>query len=180
MTRLKETIGSLTKRWQRKLSPWTCVRSGLKGLITITLICWMGYLFDLSMIMAPFAASCITVFTTPRDPFAQPMNIVFGYLTAALIGLIMVNLLPHEWWFAGISLAVTISAMAFLRVTHPPAGSVPLILFYYKENATWDFLLFPTLTGSLIIVVSAIVLHNIPLPRIREYPRKTDSEPTRR
>ncbi|NRB36865.1 MAG: HPP family protein [Pseudomonadales bacterium] len=42
---------------------------------------------------------------------------------------------------------------------HPPAGSNPVIVFL--SLAHWDFLLLPTLLGSLFLVVAALIYNNL-------------------
>jgi len=56
-------------------------------------------------------------------------------------------------------LAFAIAAMQFLRVPHPPAGSNPFIVFLLGAN--WDYLWMPTLIGSLLIVLVALLYNNI-------------------
>jgi CBS-domain-containing membrane protein len=52
--------------------------------------------------------------------------------------------------------------MLGLRLVHPPAGSNPLIVFALK--AKWSFLLFPTLLGSVALVVLAQLWHRWFMP----------------
>lgn len=168
---LKKLTKKYTKRWQPEVSLLTCLRLGLRAFITISALAAIGHLSEVPMIIAPFAASCITIYTNTNEEFAQPANIIGGYLVASVAGFIMVNYFPHQWWTVGIMVALTISAMAYFRVTHPPAGAMPLLMFYYHENVSLKFILFPVLAGSLVIVVMAIILFKIPIGRKRKYPR---------
>jgi CBS-domain-containing membrane protein len=56
--------------------------------------------------------------------------------------------------------------MVALGVVHPPAGSNPIIIFLGQSN--WGFLIFPTLTGVVVIVLVALVYNN--LTRKTSYP----------
>ena len=159
----------LLKRHQKKLSFFSCIKSGIKGLIAISGVSALGYFSDHTLIIAPFAASCITIFTTPDDEFAQPINVIGGYFIATALGLITVHLFPHEWWALGPMLAITISTMAYFRVTHPPAGAVPFLLYFYHSDAGPLFLVLPTMTGCIALVSIALVLQR--LPKSRKYPR---------
>lgn len=48
--------------------------------------------------------------------------------------------------------------MMLTRTVHPPAGSNPVIIFLTLPG--WDFLLYPTLTGALMLVVVALTFNN--------------------
>lgn len=66
-----------------------------------------------------------------------------------------------------LALASAISVMILTKTVHPPAGSNPLIVFLLAEN--WDYLIFPTLTGSVILVLTALIYIN--LHKNRSYPQ---------
>ena len=54
------------------------------------------------------------------------------------------------------------SAIAVMMLTctaHPPAGSNPVIVFLMLPG--WSFALFPTLTGAVILVLVALLFHNL-------------------
>ena len=56
-----------------------------------------------------------------------------------------------------------IAAMAALRLTHPPAGADPLVVFF--DNPGWAYLGLPVAIGSLALVVIAWWFHRLP-PRV--------------
>jgi len=60
-----------------------------------------------------------------------------------------------------------IALMMATRTVHPPAGSNPVIVFLIQPG--WDFLLFPTLTGALLLAVVALIYNN--LSRNDKYPK---------
>ena len=63
--------------------------------------------------------------------------------------------------------------MLLLRVTHPPAGAVPLVAMAAPDRA---LLLFPTLLVSAVVLVGlAILMHRLP-PRVT-YPRELPPAP---
>lgn len=148
-----------------------CLKSGVKGMVTIFLLSVIGYLSGKNLVIAPFASSCITVFTCPEDNFAQPINVIGGYFVATIVGILLINIMPTQWWILGPMLAITITIMAFFRVTHPPAGGIPFVIFYYHQTNAIDLVFYPVMIGSFIIVLMALFLHNLPFSK-REYPRK--------
>jgi CBS-domain-containing membrane protein len=59
--------------------------------------------------------------------------------------------LPVEWWSLGLAAGLAIATMAVLRVTHPPAGADPLVVFF--DNPGWAYLGLPVALGSLALIV---------------------------
>jgi CBS-domain-containing membrane protein len=57
--------------------------------------------------------------------------------------------------------------MVLTKTTHPPAGADPIIII--MTGATWNFLIFPVLAGSIILTVAAIILNRFLFKR--EYPK---------
>ncbi|MCW9709449.1 HPP family protein [Avibacterium sp. 21-586] len=118
---------------------------------------------DLLMILGSFGASCLLVFAYPNSPFSQPRNVIGGHFIASLTGLIFLNMLGVHWWSMAIAVATAIALMLILRVPHPPAGSNPFIVM--MMGAGWEFLITPTLLGSIILVIVAIIYNNIGISR---------------
>jgi CBS-domain-containing membrane protein len=73
----------------------------------------------------------------------------------------------HKIQTAQIDECGSYKGMSLTRTVHPPAGSNPLIIMLSMPK--WDFLLFPTLTGAVILVVVAVLFNN--LMKGRAYPR---------
>lgn len=110
------------------------------------------------MILGSFGASCLLVFAYPQSPFAQPRSVIGGHFTASLTGLVFLSLFGAAWWSMALAVATAIALMLVLRVPHPPAGSNPFIVML--AGAGWDFLFTPTLFGSLLLVLVALVWLN--------------------
>ncbi len=83
-------------------------------------------------------------FGYPASPLAQPRNIVLGNGIGGLVGVALV-------------LALAVGLMILLgqqlRCLHPPAGGMAFLTVYLK--VAWGFLLFPVLSGSLLLVLLA-------------------------
>ncbi len=110
------------------------------------------------LILGSFGASCLLVFAYPSSPFAQPRNVIGGHFVASLTGLVIMNLLGISPFSMAFAVATAIVFMLLLKVPHPPAGSNPLIVML--SLAHWDFLLTPTLFGSVILVAVALIYNN--------------------
>jgi CBS-domain-containing membrane protein len=125
------------------------------------------------LLIAPFGATAVLLFGQPKSPLAQPANVIGGYLLAALVGSLALQFLPGIWWASAIAVGLSIAGMLLLRVTHPPAGAVPLVAFGSHLEGQDLFLV--VLAGSALLVVIAVVHHLIP-PR-HQYPLRAPEAP---
>ena len=118
----------------------------------------LAYLTNQPIIMGSFGASIFVLFVLPDSPFAQPRNVIFGHFVTTLVGLIFFHLVGPEWWSMALALAFAVFFMQYLRISHPPAGSNPFIVFILGAN--WDYLWMPSLIGSILIVIVALFYNN--------------------
>jgi len=111
----------------------------------------------------------VLLYGYPESPFAQPKNVFFGHFTTTLVGLFFLYLFPLPI-FLTIPLAVCVGVglMILLNVTHPPAGGNPIIVII--GSVSFDYLFSPVVTGSVIIIVFAIVVNRFLLKK--NYPEK--------
>lgn len=140
--------------------------AGLGGAIAIGLVAALTVGFEEVLILGSFGASCVLCFGFPDAPFSQPRNVVAGHMLSSLAGLVAIEVLGVHWWAPAIAVALAIAAMMATRTVHPPAGSNPVIV--YLSLPDWDFLVFPTLLGAVIVTAVALVYNN--LTREQRYP----------
>ena len=127
----------------------------------------LATLTGLPLLIAPLGATVVLLFGHPGSPLAQPINIFGGYLLATILGVAAALTFPGVWWIAAIAVGAAIAGMLMFRITHPPAGAIPLVaLAAPLQSAT----LFGTILVSCISLVAiALVHHRLP-PRIA-YPK---------
>lgn len=123
---------------------------------------------EVLLLLGSFAASALIVFAYPDSPFAQPRNVILGHLIGSACGLACLRLLPPHWLAPALGVGAAIALMKLSRSVHPPACSNPLIISALHQ-APWTFLLLPTLTGAVAIVLGALLYHN--LRRTERWPR---------
>lgn len=145
-------------------------KAGLGGAVAIAAVALLSDYSGVLWLMAPFGASCVLVFALPGSPLSQPANVVGGHLVSTAIGLAAETLLPGSWWAMALAVGASIAVMQALRLTHPPAGADPLVVMTAHPGPL--FLLFPVLSGSLLLVTLAWLLHRLP-PRTA-YPLPID------
>tara|TARA_B100001057_G_scaffold423681_1_gene445985 strand:+ start:503 stop:1009 length:507 start_codon:yes stop_codon:yes gene_type:complete len=143
------------------------ILSFLGALFAGAILGFLAFSLEYAIIMGSFGASIFLVMAVPDSPFAQPRHVVFGHFVASLIGLICLYLLGDLWWSMAVALAITTLAMIVLKVAHPPAASNPVAIFLVTPG--WDFLWMPTFLGALVIVLTALLYHNLIPNRI--YPK---------
>ena len=139
----------------------------LGGFLTIALLAKFTDLLSASLLLGSFGASCALVFGYPDAPFSQPRNVIIGHFLSSLVGLVFLKVFGYQWWSVALALGTAIALMMLTRTVHPPAGSNPVIIFL--THPSWQFLLFPTLVGTIIIVLIALVYNN--LTRKTNYPK---------
>lgn len=149
------------------------LKSALGAIIAMTLVGALAAWTGLPLLLAPFGATAVLVFGQPQSPFSQPANVFGGYLAAAGVSVLVLAVFPPVWWAATITVGLVIGVMLLMRVTHPPAGAVPLVAFTTHMPA--DTLFFVVLAGAMCLVGVAVVHHWLP-PRII-YPRRLPEQP---
>lgn len=137
------------------------------GFLAIISIAASGDLLASTLLLGSFGASCVLVFGYPDLPFSQPRNLVVGHVLSTLVGLLCLHLLGPSHWSLALALGSAIALMMATRSVHPPAGSNPVIVFLAQPG--WDFLLFPTLSGALLMLLVALIYNNA--TRSARYPK---------
>jgi|TARA_B100001248_G_C27310364_1_gene421604 CBS-domain-containing membrane protein len=144
--------------------------AGLFSFITISILTLLTYKTVYGVfLLASFGSSMVLLYGYPESPFAQPKNVFFGHFITTAIGLIFLNFVPFPIYII-IPLAVGfgVGFMILLNVTHPPAGGNPIIVII--GSVSFDYLLSPVISGSLIIIISAIAINRFILKKT--YPAK--------
>lgn len=141
-------------------APWQAIMVAFLGSFAcIAVLVALTQVHQTLWIMAPFGATCVLAFALPESPLAQPRHIIGGHVITALIGLLMLHSFGEALWSTALAVALGIIAMQILRVTHPPAGANPLLIF--SLHASWSFLIHPVLIGSVMIVLITYLCHRL-------------------
>lgn len=150
-----------------KALPINAAMGFLGGFITIYLLATLTSLSSNMWLMAPFGASCVLAFCVWDAPLSQPRNIIGGHFISTLIGLIAFHVFGQDTWVISLGVGLAIALMVLTKTTHPPAGADPIVVIL--AGSSWDFLLFPTLFGSIVVVVAALIINNFKMDR--QYPK---------
>ena len=132
--------------------------------IAIAIVAYLTDSYHNIFIMGSFGATCVLLFGFSDSPFSQPRNIFFGHVLATFIGLFFFHIIADTWWSLALALSSTVAIMLLTRTVHPPAGSNPVIVFIM--GSSWDFLLFPTALGAIVLIVIGVFYNNLHKKRV--------------
>lgn len=130
--------------------------------------------YDSVFLIGSFGASAVLVFGSVNSPLAQPRNLIGGHLVCAIVGVTICKLLPHQLWLsASLAVSISIVLMQVTKTMHPPGGATALIANIGSEQIKslgFHYVLFPVLSGVLVLYLVAMLVNN--LPRNRHYPSR--------
>ena len=150
----------------KKIEP---IISGISASIVIGVLAFLTLRTSAGiLLMFSFGATVFLVFALHELETAQPKNVFFGHLVTAIVGLLVLKFIPLPI-FITIPLAVGfgVGLMILLNVTHPPAGGNPIIVI--MGSVSFDYLFTPVITGSIIILIFAIIINRFILNK--SYPK---------
>jgi len=159
-------LRSFITRHETAVDPVANVKAGLGAVVAISFVGWLATVTGMPLLLAPLGATAAILFGQPSSPLAQPLNVMGGYLIGTIVCEVAFFAFPGIWVAAAIAVGVTVVLMRGMRVTHPPAGALPIMGFgepvHGAELFTVMFL------SCTIIIALSVVVHRIP-PR-RSYP----------
>ncbi len=145
------------------------IASGISAAIVIGVLAFLTLRTSAGVwLMFSFGATVFIVFALHNLETAQPKNIFFGHLVSVLVGIIFNETIGFSFYSLGLSVGVAVALMVYLKVMHPPAASNPLVVLF--TDVSFDFILFPVITGSIAIILMSIFINKIVLKR--NYPTR--------
>ena len=144
--------------------------AGLATAICLTSLAYLNIHIATNLWLIPsFGASLVLITSVHSSPLAQPKNIFFGHIISMLVGVIFNETLGFSFYSLGLSVGVAVTLMVYLKVMHPPAASNPLVALFM--DLSFDFILFPVIAGTIVIIFMSILINRIILKR--KYPKKS-------
>ena len=143
--------------------------SGISAAIVISILAFLTLRTSAGvLLMFSFGATVFLVFVLYNLETAQPKNVFFGHLVSVLVGIIFNEIIGFSFFSLGLSVGVAVTLMVYFKVMHPPAASNPLVVLF--SDVSIDFILFPVITGTILIILMSIFINKIILKR--NYPTK--------
>ena len=150
----------------KKLEP---LINGLSAGLAIALLALLTFEAHLVVwLVFSFGSSALILFVFHNSEFAQPKNIFFGHLISIIIGILINELIGISFFSLGLSVGICVSVMMYLKIVHPPAAANPLIALF--ADVSYDFILFPIITGSILLILVSFIINKFVLRR--NYPKK--------
>lgn len=134
------------------------------GLIAATQSSFLPEVESLFLI-GSFGASSVLIYGEIQSPLAQPRNLIGGHIISAIIGVSVAKLFPDILWLsASLAVGLSIVVMQYTKTLHPPGGAAALIAVIGGEKIKtlgYLYVVAPVLTGTLILLVVALVFNNV-------------------
>ena len=145
------------------------IAAGISAAIVISILAYLTLETSLGIwLMFSFGATVFLVFVLYDLETAQPKNIFFGHLISILVGIIFNETVGLSFYSLGLSVGIAVVLMIYFKVMHPPAASNPLVAL--TMDLSFDFILFPVVTGTIIIILMSVLINKIVLKR--NYPKR--------
>lgn len=144
----------------------TVAHAWLGGMLIMSLLSWIGQHTHMLWVLGAFGASAVLVFGFPHMPFAQPRNIIGGYLLSVLLGLAGFHFLGDTMIALAFTSATAIALMMLTGTVHPPAGSTPIVIYLLQPDSR--LMVAAALGGSTVMVLTAVLYHRA--SKRHEYP----------
>ena len=143
--------------------------SGISAAIVISILAYLTLETSTGIwLMFSFGATVFIVFVLYDLETAQPKNIFFGHLISMLVGIFFNETVGLSFYSLGLSVGIAVVLMVYFKVMHPPAASNPLVAL--TMDLSFDFILFPVITGTIIIILMSVLINKIILKR--NYPKR--------
>jgi len=131
---------------------------------------------DVVFLIGSFGASSVLVYGAIQSPLAQPRNLVGGHLVSAIVGVTVAKFAPDILWIsAPLAVSISIVLMQVTKTLHPPGGATALIAIIGSPKITslgYWYVLYPVLSGTIILLIVALIFNNITTNRYYPYHKK--------
>ena len=139
--------------------------TGLFSTVTIGALSLLTYNTGYGIfLITSFGSSMVMLYGYPESSFSQPKNIFFGHLLTSVVGILFLYIIPLPiYLLIPLAVGVAIALMMVFNVVHPPAGANPIIVI--MGSVSLDYLINPIISGTLIILISGIILNRLILKK---------------
>ena len=114
-------------------------------------------------LMFSFGSSALILFVFYDSEFAKAKNVFFGHLISITIGILFNQYIGVSFISLGLSVGLCVTLMMYLKIVHPPAAANPLIALF--TDVSYDFILFPVISGSIVLIFLSYVINRFILGR---------------
>ncbi len=127
--------------------------AGLGAFFGLSLIGLLAQSVNQMLLIAPFGATAVLLFSAPESQFSKPWNVLVSYTLSTIIGFLILQFTNGQWFAIGVGFGIVILAMHIFKAIHPPAGANFLIV---TQGHLSFYLLWPLLVGLLALIIIGI------------------------
>tara|TARA_A100001011_G_scaffold360819_1_gene408424 strand:- start:1196 stop:1666 length:471 start_codon:yes stop_codon:yes gene_type:complete len=150
----------------KKIEP---IASGLSAAIVIGILAFLTLETSAGIwLMISFGATVFLIFVLYDLETAQPKNVFFGHVISMLIGILFNETVGLSFISLSLAVGLAVTLMVYLKIMHPPAASNPIVAL--SMDLSFDFILSPVITGTILIIFLAFVINRFILKR--NYPKR--------
>ena len=154
----------------KKVKPIELLSSAVGICGGIGCVSFLTYVLHCPLLIASFGASAVLLYSATSSPLAQPRNLIGGHGIAALVGATCYLTMGETWYAITIAVIGAILLMMLTDTLHPPGGATAIVTVLSHGN--YLFVLFPVLTGAVILLVFALLANRI--SPYRSYPHNPE------
>ncbi|HEX5669903.1 MAG TPA: HPP family protein [Sulfuricurvum sp.] len=132
--------------------------AGVGALLGLSFIGVIAQSAHTMMLIAPFGATAVLLFSAPNSPFSNPWNVFGGYFISTVIGAVVLTYTNAQWLPIAIGLGLVIMLMHGFKVIHPPAGANFLIV---TQGHLSFYLMEPLIIGLITLLIVAMSIQRI-------------------
>lgn len=145
-----------------KKTDWSSVLdgfyTGIGAFIGLSLIGLIAQSVHQMLIIAPFGATAVLLFSAPESQFSKPWNVLVSYVLSTIVGFLILHYSSGNWYSIGFGFGVVILLMHTFKAIHPPAGANFLIV---TQGHLTFWLLWPLFAGLITLIIIGIGFYKI-------------------
>ena len=145
-----------------KKTDWSSVLdgfyTGIGAFIGLSLIGLIAQSVHQMLIIAPFGATAVLLFSAPESPFSKPWNVLVSYLLSTIVGFLILHYSSGNWYSIGFGFGIVIMLMHTFKAIHPPAGANFLIV---TQGHLTFWLLWPLFAGLITLIIIGIGIYKL-------------------
>ncbi len=140
--------------------------------LALALVAGLADLLRQPLLLPPFAATAILLLITPDKPFAQPRNVVGGYLICCTLALVVGAWAPPaSGLVAAGAVGIAVGLVLATDTLHPPGAATLLLLLLAPRAPGWTTLLGVVPLGVAVLLGTGWLLNKLVLKQ--RYPATT-------
>lgn len=134
------------------------IYTGIGAFFGLSFIGLLAQSVNQMLIIAPFGATAVLLFSAPESQFSKPWNVLASYVVSTIIGFLILHYSNGSWLAIGGGFGIVIMLMHAIKAIHPPAGANFLIV---TQGHLSFYLLWPLLIGLITLMIIAMGIYKI-------------------